>query len=172
MPNRCSATTAKGEPCRGSAIEGSTLCMAHIGRNGRKTTLTEATTNHLAQLLKAGNYLQVAVSAAGVPLSTFTLWWKRGDPDKADPADELYRDFRERMDRARAEGEARNVALIAAAGPDNWQAAAWMLERSYPERWARPSQREKPETPETPVKPNDPFAEVDELAERRRNGIT
>jgi hypothetical protein len=71
------------------------------------------------------------------------------------------------LDAATSEG--RLVALIAhaAARPGGWRAAAWMLERRYPERW---SARGREELPAAPVaRAGDPFAEVDELAERRRS---
>lgn len=80
--------------------------------------------------------------------------------------------LRERVERARAEGEAHNVAIIAReARGGNWQAAAWMLERQWPERWARPSQREAyiDRLADVPVRPDDdPFSELDELAAARR----
>ncbi len=31
----------------------------------------------------------------------------------------------------------RDVAVIATAAKENWQAAAWRLERKFPERWGR-----------------------------------
>jgi hypothetical protein len=49
-----------------------------------------------------------------------------------------FREFRERVGQARAEGEARNVAIIANA---DWKAAAWMLERQHADRWGRPGVR-------------------------------
>jgi hypothetical protein len=65
----------------------------------------------------------------------------------------------------RATSEARLVALIAqAASKGNWRAAAFILERRYPERWAR---RERPVIEPPPVT-DDPFREIDELAARRR----
>jgi hypothetical protein len=41
-----------------------------------------------------------------------------------------------------AEAEMRDVALIAQAAKENWQAAAWRLERKYPARWGRKTQHE------------------------------
>src|SRR5690349_342190 len=53
----------------------------------------------------------------------------------------------------RAVAEPRLVADLART--DDWRAAAWMLEREFPERWAR---RDR-------IEPSPP---VDDLAERRR----
>jgi transposase len=168
MSEPCVATTAKGAPCKRQAVLGTDRCPGHLGINGRKSTINDATTRQLAQLLRAGNYVEVAVQAAGVKLSTFWDWWARGNPEHDDPADKTYRKFRAVLERARAEGEARNVTLVAQAASETWQAAAWMLERSYPERWGRPSQRTAIEVVPEPAKPDDPFREVDDLAEARR----
>jgi hypothetical protein len=56
------------------------------------------------------------------------------------------------------------VQAIARAAEQNWRAAAWLLERRYPERW---SVARKPSTLPA-FDAGDPFAEIDELAERRR----
>jgi hypothetical protein len=93
----------------------------------------------------------------------------RGHPDGDDPADEPYRSFRQSVEQARADAETRNIAIVATAAATNWQAAAWLLERTYPDRWARISQRNLAgAVNEPPARPDDPFAEVDELAAARR----
>jgi hypothetical protein len=57
------------------------------------------------------------------------------------------------------------VGQITAAAATNWRAAAWLLERRYPERWGLRS-RSTSERSRSIV--SDVFAEVDELAARRR----
>jgi len=44
--------------------------------------------------------------------------------------------FKEIM-QARAFAEADNVLVIRNASRDTWQAAAWWLERTFPDRWGR-----------------------------------
>jgi hypothetical protein len=39
------------------------------------------------------------------------------------------------VEKAQAEAEARDVAIIAKAAPDDWRAAAWRLERKAPRRY-------------------------------------
>jgi hypothetical protein len=64
---------------------------------------------------------------------------------------------------AEALSEPRLVASVAkAAAMGQWRAAAWLLERRHPERWGARTREVEPA-----VSP-DPFAEVDELAARRR----
>lgn len=175
---RCTATTARGRPCRNHPMPGLAVCASHlpVGRRGRAEVVDETVTSQLEQLLRAGNYVEVACRAAGVRRQRFYEWLELGDPADTDPAAEPYRAFRARIDRARAEGEARNVAIIAQAAANSWQAAAWLLERSNPERWDKPSQRDRlkaaagddrePATADPP--PQDEFADLDELAARRR----
>lgn len=162
----CSATTAKGKPCKRSALIGTDpgLCVAHAGGNGRKSVLDQELIARIAQMIRAGNYVEVACAAAGVSRQTFYNWLAEGEADKAAP---IYKEFRDRIDAARAEGEARNVALIAKAAAASWQAAAWMLERQYPDRWARPSQRQDDSDAGAKQGVPDPFEALDELAVRR-----
>jgi hypothetical protein len=61
--------------------------------------------------------------------------------------------------------EERLLALVAQGAQRNWRAAAWLLERGHPERWAlRPREPDERPAPD----PDDPFRELDELAARRR----
>jgi hypothetical protein len=124
----------------------------------------------LARVLHAGVALDVAAEAIGLDRHTLEAWLRKGS--RAPHG--RYRELHTAVVRARAEGEARHVAIIAAAARENWQAAAWLLERGYPERWARLSQRERSGNAiERPLpSAGDPFAEVDELARRRREGAS
>lgn len=169
QPERCTATTAQGRQCKRSALPGLVVCHVHAGASvGRPTLLTPELQTRMLQALRAGGYVQSACAVAGVALRTYEKWIVRGDPAGTRREDAMYREFREKVQRARAEAETRNVAIIAQAATENWQAAAWLLERAYPERWARPSQRMKPDD-EPVTAADDPFAEVDELARRRQH---
>jgi transposase len=174
MSEPCQETTARGERCRNVALAGSDRCAQHTrasARGGRPTKLDEELTEQFVSMLRAGNYIGVAARAVGIGRRTFGDWMERGRSERE--ADAPYREFRMRVEQARAEGEVRNVVQIATAARENWQAAAWILERSYPERWGRPSapQRRESTTDEAELATSadpDPFAEVDELAEKRR----
>lgn len=167
---RCSSSTAAGKPCRNFAVAGSDRCSSHLGRTGTKTLLTPELTDQIAKTLSAGTYLSVAARAAGISPDTLDDWLHKGRE-----GDKRYVDLLVRVERARAEGEARNVTHIARAAATSWQAAAWLLERMYPERWGRVSVRLRDEEPpapaelETDLDFDDPFREVDELAEKRRS---
>jgi hypothetical protein len=139
---RCTAKTAKGTRCRRMALDGIKLCSVHAGaRVGRPSKLSDEITGRICDILQAGGYTATAVNVAGVARSTFTEWMDRGDPDGTAKENAPYREFRERVEQAMAEGETRNVALIARAGSKDWKAAAWLLERRHPDRWAGPRGR-------------------------------
>jgi hypothetical protein len=53
------------------------------------------------------------------------------------PPERAYLDFAVHVERARAEAEVALVALITRASREDWRAAAWLLERSKPQRWGR-----------------------------------
>lgn len=79
----------------------------------------------LAGIRDAGMSLRTACAYAGI--SDDTLVRRR----KADPK------LAERVEHAREMFKAKMVTLISAAAPKNWNAAAWMLERKYPEEFGR-----------------------------------
>jgi hypothetical protein len=120
-------------------MAGSDRCYMH-----RRPVLDPAAVEQLVLMLRAGNYLDVAARAAGV-----------------DPGD--LTEVRERIETARAEAEVRGIARIAQAAGESWQAAAWLLERQYPDRWGRPATRVE----EKPLPPLVGPDSLDELASRR-----
>jgi transposase len=77
--------------------------------------------------IRAGVPKEAAARIAGIGASTLFEWMQRDV------------EFAEAVQRAVAESEAVLVARIAkAAGePRHWTAAAWMLERRFPERYAK-----------------------------------
>lgn len=122
------------------------------------------TLDRLVTMLRAGNYVSVAARAVGLSVDVLSEWLERGA--SSNPADAPFVALREALDRARADGEVRSVALVAAAAAENWQAAAWLLERQYPDRWSRPTLASFRIDDEPPTYSADA---LDELAERRAN---
>jgi transposase len=77
---------------------------------------------------------EMAARAAGISEATFYRWLQRGENSKSG----IFREFCEAVKNAEAEAEAELLSfIIEQARSGTWQAAAWILERRHPERWAR-----------------------------------
>lgn len=100
---------------------------------GRPTTLTPEIQEKIIQAVRAGNYLETAAAYAGVPKNTLHDWLRRGAKEKRG----IYHEFSVLVEKALAEAEMRDVLIIGKAAEENWQAAAWRLERKFPDRWGR-----------------------------------
>jgi len=102
-------------------------------RIGRPSKFTAERQERILDAIRAGNYIEPAARAAGIGKSTFYEWVER------------YPDFSDAVKSAQAEAEIGRVAIVKQAGEEHWQAAAWWLERSSPQRWSRSaSAREEP----------------------------
>lgn len=141
---------------------------------GRPTIISQDIIDKIANAVRAGNYIETAAAYAGISKDSLYKWLKKGAKSRNSPnplsEDELYRSFSYAMEKALADSEAHDVAVIAQAarggaiigrktitkhtvGDDGrpietttteedlaapvWQAAAWRLERKFPEKWGR-----------------------------------
>jgi hypothetical protein len=103
---------------------------------GRPTKLTPEVQDKIVAAIRAGNYQETAASYAGISEKTFYEWMNRGLSD--DPSESHFGEFREAVEKAKAAAEVRDVILIDKAAQDgSWQAAAWKLERKFPNKWGR-----------------------------------
>lgn len=77
------------------------------------------------EVLKLGMTQQAACNVAGIHVDTFHEWMKK------------HPEFAEAVKSARDDGKAEALELIKAAAKDprHWQAAAWYLERSFPQEY-------------------------------------
>ena len=103
----------------------------------RPSKLDRETQQRICDAIAAGNYMETAALYAGVCKDTLYEWLRRGRAGKK--GDERYAQFAQAVEEALARSEVRDVALIAKAAEQHWQAAAWRLERRYPDRWGRRS---------------------------------
>lgn len=120
---------------------------------GRPTDLTSQVQAKIVQAIVGGNDNKVAAAYAGIGESTFYAWLERGRKERARLAaspnarprakETPFVEFLASIEKAQADAEARNVALIAkAAAEGTWTAAAWWLERKHPDRWGRKERHE------------------------------
>ena len=98
----------------------------------QKTKLTPELQEKLLRYLRGGNYVETAAACVGIHRDTFYEWMKRGAKGH-----KLYATFAEAVNRAMAEAEALDLHVIRQASTTQWQAAAWRLERRFPEKYGR-----------------------------------
>lgn len=96
-----------------------------------KPKLSKEAVKRAVQLKKGGaNNVDIA-AALGVCEQTFYRWI-------GDPKTELQRELRESLKKAEADYKNALLAVIAKASRErDWKAAAWLLERKYPQEYAR-----------------------------------
>lgn len=115
---------------------------------GRPTKLTPELTVKICDMLRAGNYLETAAAYAGVDKATLHRWLKRGRAEmdrvegsigkaKIRKAEQPFVDFCNSVEKALSEGEVRDLIIISNAAKTDWKAAAWKLERKFPDKWGR-----------------------------------
>lgn len=89
---------------------------------------SKRTDKRRAAILKAvaiGASLHVAAKAAGIHYDTLNEW------RKADP------EFSDALEKARAQMEVTLLKRVTDSAKTTWQAAAWKLERFFPDRYSR-----------------------------------
>lgn len=114
---------------------------------GRPTRLNYSVQEKIVQAIRAGNYIETAAAYAGIHKSSLYEWLNRGEREKQrvakDPKFKIQKkeapfvDFSNAVQKALADAEVRDVAIIGRAAEEQWQAAAWRLERKFPDRWGR-----------------------------------
>ena len=92
---------------------------------GRRSKLTPEKQKKIAELIAAGNTRECAAGCVGVDDATLYRWL----------ADN--REFRDAIEKADAEAEARNVLVVQRAAATSWQAGAWWLERRRHQQYAK-----------------------------------
>ncbi|MDP3767724.1 MAG: hypothetical protein Q8S13_06890 [Dehalococcoidia bacterium] len=100
---------------------------------GRPTKLTPEIAARIFQALRAGNNRPAAAHYGGISQETFQTWMRRGRAARAG----IHRDFLVGVEKAEADAQIASVAIIQSAARKTWQAAAWWLERKFPQEWGR-----------------------------------
>ena len=94
--------------------------------------LDQHTVDIICEHIANGNYILVACEAAGISTPTFYEWTTRAGEGK-----EPYLTFLAELKKAEAEAEAKRLAKIGVAGDKSWQANAWILERTKPQKYGQ-----------------------------------
>lgn len=97
------------------------------------TKLTKEVFDNIIAYVKAGAYVTHAANACGIETCTFYKWLERG----SDEPDSIYGLFRTEMMKAYSSAAIRNELIIQRAAPDDWKAAAWWLEKTFPDIYSK-----------------------------------
>lgn len=101
---------------------------------GRPTALTDQLRRKIIAALKEGVPREMAISSVGISRATFYSWLSAArQPDASSDLAE----FLDEVEKAEDEAVATYVKIIKKAAPHSWQAAAWMLERRWPDMFGR-----------------------------------
>lgn len=103
----------------------------------RPTKLTTELQGVICCALAGGNTRATAAGLAGIGERTLYRWLERGEEDSDDDCETEFRQFWQAVKKAEAEAVEKHVAIVRNAAPRSWQAAAWWLERRYPDDWGR-----------------------------------
>ena len=107
-----------------------------MGRIAILNRLSPEMIAEVKRLKAAGNTDRTCMQYLGISKDTWYEWMKKGEERRGTP----YADFADTIKRAEAECMARNVGFIQTAAITTWQAAAWWLERRYPDEYGLKSQ--------------------------------
>jgi hypothetical protein len=131
----------------GFRLDDSEAREERMGRIGRPTKLNRAVAAKILKELERGAPIEAAGPLAGIGRRTFYDWMYRGaralaeaEAGKEVPDEErLFMEFYTAVEQVRSEWETQRLETIEAAseaGPQHWTAAAWLLERRMPEKYA------------------------------------
>ena len=111
---------------------------------GRPTDLTPEVIEDVRRILPTVMYLESVADYLGISRETIRQWCKRGRREqkrlrhpkaKPKPKEAIYLQFIGVYKKALAEGEIHDAGVIKKASSEQWQAAAWRLERRFHDRW-------------------------------------
>ena len=108
--------------------------LSHLMAAARK--LTEEAHASIVDALRAGNYVEDAVAAAGIHKATYYRWIEQGEADLEHDKATAQARLCDAVRQASAASEVEYLTIIREAGErGQWRAAAWFLEHRYPDKW-------------------------------------
>ena len=106
-----------------------TVSTSRVTTIGRPTKCSPELTARVAKVIQAGNFREVAAEHVGITPTTLSRWMVR---DR-----EPYRTFRQAVLAAEKSSEVVLVGRQQKFAMKDARANQWLLERRFPERWAR-----------------------------------
>ncbi|MDR1820706.1 MAG: hypothetical protein LBR15_10740 [Methanobrevibacter sp.] len=97
-----------------------------------KLKLNKKMQETIAKNLEEGHTIKGATTLAGINKDTYYRWMKKGKEEKKG----IYYNFHARINEAMEYRKFKLIQNIENHSEKSWQAAAWLLERVYPEEFS------------------------------------
>lgn len=101
------------------------------------TALTPEVQDRICEGVRMGMTYALAARYGGVSYESFRIWRKVGRDEIEEGKESRFTDFVRAVETAETEGVKELLQLIRSAAPRHWVAAAWLLERRYPESYSQ-----------------------------------
>ena len=102
---------------------------------GRQLLLNPDRHKRIVNFIKGGTTITNACAAVGISQEAFFTWMRHGRSGRR-----RYAAFFKDIEEAKAMARLRLERVIIEAAPEDWRAAAWMLERQHPSEYAARSE--------------------------------
>lgn len=107
-------------------------------RTGRPTKLTKEVAEEIVNSIHSGCFVSTAAAAAGIDVGTLNNWLALGKADLGQKRRTVAAEFKLSYDAATAQCEKLCLQIVKKAADSGvHQAAMWLLERRFPDRWAK-----------------------------------
>ena len=99
----------------------------------RPTKLTLDIQKKIVELIEEGQFAETTANCVGITERTYYNWIQRGKNEECGP----YFQFFQAIEQASAKSEVEALDIIWKASERDWRAAAWYLERRFPNKWGK-----------------------------------
>lgn len=134
---RSNAPKTKKDPAKRSTPASARRDEARHDGPGRPTKFTPETRAQILRALRRGAYRIHAAHFARIHYATLNDWVNTGEADLAAGEDTEHARFVVDIKEAEAAPMLKDLAVIEVASAKSWQAAAWRLERRWPNLFGR-----------------------------------
>lgn len=107
------------------------------GKSGARNIICEEIIKKLEEAFANNSTNRLACEYANISYECFRLWMLKAEKFIEDGEENIYTELSRRTKAAKSGATMHCLGLIKSAAPQNWQAAAWILERRYPQEYGR-----------------------------------
>lgn len=113
---------------------------------GRETKLNKEMIDEIVGYIELGFTIKDTCEAVGISKDTFFEWKKQGKKDKENGIKSLFSEFSDSIKKGKHKIKQLMLSKIVQAANENWNAAAWWVERNFPEDYSLKPELRKTKT--------------------------